>query len=171
MKRILCTVWNRIFHAPFTSLIRLCKIVGPKPICWAKPACFDFSLSNFHWQGYVLSTGGIALRAFLHWRSQRASSLVLSMWPSWKFLDTVQKVKFRVQWIRLKKVCHSKPDGWKFWFFYYNFGTNNKYLFQKFGKIKSNLIYAEIVQVTTIIIVSHLFAISILILWVKLEKK
>ncbi len=52
-----------------------------------------------------------------------------------------------------------KPDGWKFWFFYYNFGTNNKYLFQKFGKIKSNLIYAEIVQVTTIIIVSHLFAI------------
>ncbi len=39
------------FVVPFTSLSILCKNAGPKPLCWAKPACFDFSSSNFLLQG------------------------------------------------------------------------------------------------------------------------
>jgi hypothetical protein len=39
----------------------LCKYAGPKPFCWAKPACFDFSSCNFNVQGHVLSAAGDAL--------------------------------------------------------------------------------------------------------------
>ncbi len=35
-----------IFAAPFTSNHEQCKYAEPKPFCWAKPACFDFSSSN-----------------------------------------------------------------------------------------------------------------------------
>jgi hypothetical protein len=49
------------FAVPFTSLSKLCKNAGPKPFCWAKLACFDFSSSNFYLQGHILSTGGVAL--------------------------------------------------------------------------------------------------------------
>jgi hypothetical protein len=33
----------------------------PKPFCWAKPACFDFSSSNFNFHGHILSTAEAAL--------------------------------------------------------------------------------------------------------------
>jgi hypothetical protein len=33
---------------------------------WTKLACFDLSSSNFNMQGYILSTGGVALRRFQH---------------------------------------------------------------------------------------------------------
>ncbi len=34
------------FAVPFTSSSKQGKIVGPKPLCWAKPTCSDFSSSN-----------------------------------------------------------------------------------------------------------------------------
>ncbi len=34
---------------------------GPKPFCWAKLTCFDFSSSNFHLQGHIMSTCGSSL--------------------------------------------------------------------------------------------------------------
>ncbi len=53
------------FAMPLTSfampLTSLCKTARPKPIFWAKPACFDFSSSNFLLQSHILSTGGAAL--------------------------------------------------------------------------------------------------------------
>ncbi len=49
------------FVVHFTSLSKLCKNDGPKPFCWAKPACFVFSSSNLNLQGHILSTGGVAL--------------------------------------------------------------------------------------------------------------
>jgi len=33
-----------------------------EPFSWAKPACFDFSSSNFTMQGHIVSTAGDALR-------------------------------------------------------------------------------------------------------------
>jgi hypothetical protein len=33
------------FARPFIRVSKLCKNAGPKPFCWAKPACFDFSSS------------------------------------------------------------------------------------------------------------------------------
>jgi hypothetical protein len=50
------------FAVPFTSLSKLCKNAGPKPFCCAKPACFDFTSSNFNLQGHILNTSGVALR-------------------------------------------------------------------------------------------------------------
>jgi hypothetical protein len=47
---------------PFTSLSRLCTNAGPKPFCWAKLTCSDFSSSEFNLQGHILSTAGVALR-------------------------------------------------------------------------------------------------------------
>ncbi len=41
------------FAVPFTSLSKLCKSVGPKPLCWAKLECFDFSSPNFNLQGHT----------------------------------------------------------------------------------------------------------------------
>jgi hypothetical protein len=35
-----------------------------KPICWAKPAHFDFSSSNFTVQDQILSTAGDALKVW-----------------------------------------------------------------------------------------------------------
>lgn len=52
----------------FASLSILVKNARPKPFCWAKPSCFDFSSLNFLLQGHRLSTGGVALR----WLSQSA---------------------------------------------------------------------------------------------------
>jgi hypothetical protein len=49
------------FAVQFTSLIKLCKNVVPKPFCSAKPACFDFSSSNFNLQGHILSTNAAGL--------------------------------------------------------------------------------------------------------------
>ncbi len=49
------------FDVHFTSLSKLCKYAGPKPFCWAKPACFDFSSCNFNVRDHVLSTAGDAL--------------------------------------------------------------------------------------------------------------
>ncbi len=46
---------------PFTSLNKLCTTGLPKPFCWAKPACFDFSSSNFNFHGHILSTAEAAL--------------------------------------------------------------------------------------------------------------
>jgi len=58
---ILIILWQVLgFTMPFTSL-KLCKNAWLKPFCRAKPACFDFSLSNFHLQGHILSTRGVAL--------------------------------------------------------------------------------------------------------------
>jgi hypothetical protein len=58
---IFITLWQVLgFTMPFTSL-KLCKNAGLKPFCRAKPACFDFSLSNFNLQGHILSTRGVAL--------------------------------------------------------------------------------------------------------------
>ncbi len=43
---------------PFTSLrIILWKNAGPKPFCWAKPTCFDFSSSDILLQGRVRVKG------------------------------------------------------------------------------------------------------------------
>jgi hypothetical protein len=55
--------WQQVlgFAVPATSLSKLCRNVGPKPFCWAKLACFNFSLSNFNLQGHILSTCGVAL--------------------------------------------------------------------------------------------------------------
>jgi hypothetical protein len=42
------------------------KVYGyaePKPFCWAKPVCFDFTLSNFSVKDQILSTAGDPLRA------------------------------------------------------------------------------------------------------------
>jgi hypothetical protein len=65
--------------------------VGPKPFCWAKLACFDFSSSNFHLFGHILSTSWAALRA-LFW--------VVILWtygqsPSWLL---VQEGHFMFFW-------------------------------------------------------------------------
>ncbi len=35
---------------PFAKLNKLCKYVRPKPLCWTKMPCFDFSSSNFNLQ-------------------------------------------------------------------------------------------------------------------------
>ncbi len=57
--------------SPLTVGVRLCcafhqphhfSNVGPKPFCWAKLACFDFSSSNFLLFGHILSTSWAALR-------------------------------------------------------------------------------------------------------------
>jgi hypothetical protein len=45
----------------FYQLSKLCKNPGPKPFCWAKLACMDFSSANFNMQGHILSTSGVAL--------------------------------------------------------------------------------------------------------------
>jgi hypothetical protein len=38
--------------------------VGPKPFCWAKPTCFDFSSSNFDLHLHLqIMMGGVALNA------------------------------------------------------------------------------------------------------------
>ncbi len=47
---------------PLTSLSKLCTNAGPKPFCWAKLTCSDFSSSEFNLQGHILSTAGVALR-------------------------------------------------------------------------------------------------------------
>jgi hypothetical protein len=57
---------------PFTGLGNVSKFAGAKPFSRAKPACFDFSSSNFNVKGHKLRTSGDAL--FL-----RASPPVLSM--------------------------------------------------------------------------------------------
>jgi hypothetical protein len=44
------------FAVPFTSLSKLYKNAGPKPLCYAKLAWFDFSSFNFNVQGHILST-------------------------------------------------------------------------------------------------------------------
>jgi hypothetical protein len=41
----------------------MCKNVGPKPFCWAKPTRFDFSSSNFDFQGHILNISGVVLKA------------------------------------------------------------------------------------------------------------
>jgi hypothetical protein len=50
---------------PFTSNvpgpIKLLQKCWAKTILLAKPVCFDFSSSNFHLQGHILNTGGVAL--------------------------------------------------------------------------------------------------------------
>jgi hypothetical protein len=45
----------------FYQLSKLCKNPGPKPFCWAKLACMDFSSAEFNMQGHILSTSGVAL--------------------------------------------------------------------------------------------------------------
>jgi hypothetical protein len=50
------------FVAVFTTLSKLSKYVGEKPISWAK-RYVDLSSSNFNVQGHLLSTGGDALRS------------------------------------------------------------------------------------------------------------
>jgi hypothetical protein len=35
----------------YRLVVRECKNAGPKPFCWAKLACFDFSSLGFHLQG------------------------------------------------------------------------------------------------------------------------
>ncbi len=52
------------FVVPFTSISKLCKNAGPKPFCWTKLACFEFSSSNFNLQGHILSTGGVVLSSW-----------------------------------------------------------------------------------------------------------
>ncbi len=47
-----------------TSFSKLCKNARPKPFCCAKPACFDFSSSNFNLQGHIPSTGKVALKSW-----------------------------------------------------------------------------------------------------------
>jgi hypothetical protein len=39
------------FVVPFTSLSILCKNARPKPLCWAKPACYDFFFIQFSFAG------------------------------------------------------------------------------------------------------------------------
>jgi hypothetical protein len=51
------------FYAHFYQPTRkLCKNAKPKPICYAKQACFDFSSSKFLLQGHIVSTGGGGLK-------------------------------------------------------------------------------------------------------------
>jgi hypothetical protein len=50
-----------VFAVPFTSLSKLGKNAKPKPFCWTKPVCFDFSSSNFRLLGHIPSTSGVAL--------------------------------------------------------------------------------------------------------------
>jgi hypothetical protein len=64
---LLWQVWS--FAVPFTSLRKLCKIAGPKPFCWAKLACFDFSSSSFNLKGHTLITSGVAIRFHLKGRT------------------------------------------------------------------------------------------------------
>jgi hypothetical protein len=45
----------------FSCLSKLCKNARPKPLCWAKLACLDFSSFNFHLQSHILSTTEVAL--------------------------------------------------------------------------------------------------------------
>ncbi len=47
--------------APFSSHHKLCNYAEPKPLSCAKPACFEFSSSNFNVQNHTLSTAGDAL--------------------------------------------------------------------------------------------------------------
>jgi hypothetical protein len=48
---------------PFTSHLKLYNYAEPKPFSGAKPASFDFSLSNFSTVRYhILSNGGDAVR-------------------------------------------------------------------------------------------------------------
>jgi hypothetical protein len=47
---------SRCFAALSTSLSKLSKYAGEKPISWAKPACVDFSSSDFNVEGHLLST-------------------------------------------------------------------------------------------------------------------
>ncbi len=65
---------------PFTNLSKLWKKFGPKVFCWAKLACFDFSSSNFNFQGHILSTGGVALRSlrfYASWRTHLVYKFIL----------------------------------------------------------------------------------------------
>jgi len=72
------------FAVPFTSLSKLCKYAGLKPFCGAKPACCDFSSSNFYVQGHILSTTGDALRSWARasFISHKASPVKGKQW-SW----------------------------------------------------------------------------------------
>jgi hypothetical protein len=45
----------------FSCLSKPCKNARPKPLCWDKLACLDFSSSNFHLQSHILSTTEVAL--------------------------------------------------------------------------------------------------------------
>ncbi len=69
------------FAMLFTSLNKFCKHVRPKAFCWAKLACFDFSSSNFYFQGHILSTSAVAFKPImtkdLLWSSVLLYSLVL----------------------------------------------------------------------------------------------
>ncbi len=66
-----------------TAGVRLCcafyraqNPAGPNPFCWAKPACFNFSSSNFVLLGHILCTSGSALTLVL-------SSLTLLLRDCW----------------------------------------------------------------------------------------
>jgi hypothetical protein len=41
------------FAVEFTGLSKLHNNGGPKPFCWAKLACFDFSWADFHLSGHT----------------------------------------------------------------------------------------------------------------------
>jgi len=47
--------------SPFTGHGKAYNYAEQKPFSWSKPACFDFSSSNFTVQGDILSTPGDAL--------------------------------------------------------------------------------------------------------------
>ncbi len=50
------------FAGDFTNLGKLRKYATSKPFSCAKPACFDFSSSNFNLHSHIRSTGEDALR-------------------------------------------------------------------------------------------------------------
>jgi hypothetical protein len=52
----------------------LYKNAGPKPFCWAKRACIDFSSSNFNLQIQTLSTCGVALSVL--WKIQNLLEII-----------------------------------------------------------------------------------------------
>jgi hypothetical protein len=77
---IYCTLlWHVLGSArPFTSLRKQWKNAGSKLFCRAKPACLDFSSSNFNLQGHILSTSGVALRTC------QSFELIFNQFCDWK---------------------------------------------------------------------------------------
>jgi hypothetical protein len=74
------------FVVPFTSISKQEQSVQN---CWSqtillskKPACFDFSSSNFNLQSHILSTGGVALLAIDTRVFKIFSSVVLKVWKT-----------------------------------------------------------------------------------------
>ncbi len=90
---------------PFTRHPKMClSLAEPKECCsWPKPACFDFSSSNFTLQNHILSTAGDALSGGWIGRPCTTALHALQV-PIW---CRILGIKF---WLQLNGICVS--DIW-----------------------------------------------------------